>query len=124
MTWFKVDDGLWHHPKAMTLRNGPIGLWVRAGAWSAHHLTDGHVSLRMLSLFIPERTRDIRHQADELVEAGLWLPTDTEGEWQFHDWLKYQPSKEDVMRRRNDSADRQRRAREQRHLRVIKEKNQ
>ena len=38
MAWFKVDDKLAFHPKVLTAGNTAIGLWVRAGAWSADQL--------------------------------------------------------------------------------------
>lgn len=35
MTWFKVDDAFWGHPKQTALPPGPVALWVRAGSWSS-----------------------------------------------------------------------------------------
>ena len=49
MPWFKVDDRLAHHPKVMAVGNAAMGLWVRAGSWSAAHLTDGYVPTELLS---------------------------------------------------------------------------
>lgn len=33
MTWFKVDDGFYDHPKVDQLPNAAVGLWVKCGAW-------------------------------------------------------------------------------------------
>lgn len=106
MTWFKVDDGFWSHPKTSSLRDCAVTLWVRAGSYCCQHLTDGFVpvgSLRLLGN--PEA-------ADELVEVGLWKPV--VGGWVFHDWQEYQETSEVVRKRRDQARERQRRSREQR----------
>lgn len=89
MPWFKVDDKLAVHPKVMQAGNEALGLWVRAGSWSAAHLTDGSIPSEILPVFGANRT-----QAARLVKAGLWSEID--GGYQFHDWGTYQPSAEDV----------------------------
>ena len=33
--WFKVDDNLALHPKVLGAGNAAMGMWVRAGSWSA-----------------------------------------------------------------------------------------
>jgi hypothetical protein len=89
MPWFKVDDSLAYHPKVLAAGNTALGVWLRAGSWSARHLTDG---------FIPESVLatlgGTRSNADALVKAGLWI-TESDG-WRFHDWLEYQPRADDV----------------------------
>lgn len=93
MSWFKVDDRFWSHPKTAALSDGAVALWIRAGSWSAGHLTDGFVPDSTLRFF-----RARRRSADELVAAGLWLIAD--GGFVFHDWAAYQPSKAQVTARR------------------------
>ena len=94
MAWFKVDDGLWAHPKFLGLSDRAFRLWVRAGAYSAQHLTDGIVSADMLRIL-----GAARKQCDELWTAGLWEKV-ADGGYRFHDWEHYQMSKEEVERRR------------------------
>lgn len=89
MTWFKVDDKLAMHPKAMRAGNAAMGLWVRAGSWAAAHLTDGHVPSDLLTALGGKRAH-----ADALVKAGLW-DVEPDG-YRFRDWLEYQPSAHDV----------------------------
>lgn len=108
MTWFKVDDRLWGHPKWLGLRAGPRALWVTAGSWCAANLTDGIVPRNVL----PSLKSTIR-DAEALVEAGLWWPLD-DG-WIFHDWHEYQPSRESVEDRQAAQRERQRRWREARN---------
>lgn len=81
--WFKVDDSFADHPKVLTAGNGAIGLWVRAGAWSARHLTDGYVPNSVARLF------GAPSEARRLVAAGLWLVE--EDGYRFHEWGERQP---------------------------------
>lgn len=90
MTWFRVDDEWFCHPKVMGLGLAARGLWVTAGSWCANRLTDGFVPTSALSRFGATK----RH-ASELVAAGLW--TEVENGYQFWDWLHFQPSKEKVL---------------------------
>lgn len=71
MTWFKVDDKLWGHPKWMSLPPGARALWVTAGSYCASNETDGILPASAL-LALGGRRRD----AEALVEAGLWDAVD------------------------------------------------
>ena len=101
MPWFKVDDSLALHPKVTQAGNTAMGLWIRAGAWSAQHLTDGYVPHYILSP-LGGRLAD----AKRLVAVGLWV--DFDGGWKFHDWRKFQPSRAEVLASRE--AERERKA--------------
>ena len=104
ITWFKVDDGFWSHPKTATLSDAAVTLWVRAGAYSCQHLTDGVIARPVLRLVGTEAA------ATELVDAGLWL--DHPEGWTFHDWGDYQETRDAVRKRRDDWRERQKRSRE------------
>ncbi|MCF8605135.1 hypothetical protein L5I01_17410 [Gordonia sp. HY442] len=106
MTWFKVDDGFWSHPKTAALPPAAISLWVKSGAYSCQHLTDGRISPQVLRLL------GTRKSARDLVNAGLWHEVD--GGWVFHDWSEYQETSGDVLKRRDEAKERQRRSREER----------
>lgn len=98
MPWFKVDDNLAFHHKVVTAGNAALGLWVRAGSWSAQQLTDG---------FIPAAVAGVlgsKAQAGRLVNAGLWVEVD--GGYRFHEWDQRQPSRENVLENRKKEADR------------------
>lgn len=105
MTWFKVDDGFWSHPKTFGLSDAAVALWVRAGSYCGKHLTDGYVDARFLTLLQGSVTA-----AEELVDAGLWTVVD--GGYSFHDWKDCQDSREAVERRREAWKGRQQRYRE------------
>lgn len=89
MPWFRVDDRFAMHPKVIAAGNTAIGLWVRAGSWSAQLLTDGQVPRGPLAA-LGGKPRD----AQSLVDAGLWTVTETG--WSFHDWDGFQPSRAEV----------------------------
>lgn len=110
MTWFKVDDKLWGHPKWMALPAAARALWVTAGSYCASNETDGRLSAAMIPP-LGGRPRD----ADKLVECGLWERV--EGGYLFHDWAEYQPTKAQVRAEREAVKERQRRWRENRATR-------
>lgn len=114
MTWFKVDDSLHSHVKAMRAGEAALGLWVMAGSWSADQLTDGWIPAYAAQRLTP-RADEL---AADLVRAGLWIPAEQDGEsgWIFHDWDGYQPSKESVENRRQADADRRARWRHAKSL--------
>lgn len=101
MPWFKVDDGLPFHRKVVAAGNAAMGLWVRAGAWSAHELTDGFIPDHMLAIM------GTAPQAAKLIKVGLWVRVD--GGVQFHQWSENgrQPTSESVRKERADAAKRQ-----------------
>lgn len=103
MTWFKVDDGFWSHPKTAALSDSAVATWVRAGSYSCQHLTDGFIATAVLRMVGDKDT------AGELVTAGLW--DIVAGGWQFHDWDEYQETSTAVKERRAAARDRQRKSR-------------
>jgi len=105
VTWFKVDDTLAFHEKAVRAGNSAMGLWVRAGSWSAQQLTDG---------FIPDdmvRMLGSHAQARRLVKENLWEPVD--GGFIFHQWSAHgrNPTRSEVLERRRKEAEKKAKAR-------------
>lgn len=121
MPWFKVDDGFCVHPKTIGLDMSARGLWVTAGSWCAQQLTDGVITdkqVRMLG--------GTRRQAEKLVTAGLWSADDappSERRYAFNDWLDFQPTREETQRRRQEDADRKRKAREAKGVKQAEREN-
>lgn len=101
MTWFRVDDDLPFHRKVVAAGNAAMGLWVRAGAWCAQHLTDGFVPEDMVAIL------GTTSQRSKLINAGLWH--EVPGGCQFHEWLGSgrQPTAESVREKRAKAAERQ-----------------
>ena len=110
MPWFKVDDHFPTHRKVLRLPRGQrrlaaIGAWTMAGAWCSANLTEGRIPKDVLDdLGIPAKA------AADLVECGLWKTAP--GGYAMHDFTSYNPTREQVQRDREATAERQRRARE------------
>jgi hypothetical protein len=102
MVWFLVDDNLALHQKVNQAGNAAMGVWVRAGAWSAGNLTDGYIPSRIAHQI------GTRSQIESLLKSGLWSRV-TDG-YQFHDWEDRQPTAEQVKQRREGA--RQRKAKQ------------
>lgn len=98
MAWFKVDDSLPGNAKMYEVPLDAIGLWVLAGAWSAQQLTDGYIPASVIPML-----RGTEANVKHLLEAKLWVAS-KQG-FQFHDWDQYQPSADEVKRRRSKRAE-------------------
>lgn len=96
MSWARIDDMFHAHPKAMDAGLEAIGLWAMALAHCANYLTDGHVK-RSAAQRIAGAELDRLSAA--LVRVGLWEVHPTDG-WSFHDYLDYNPSREQVLAER------------------------
>lgn len=82
MSWARVDDGWWCHPKVMGLSLQARGLWVSALSWSC---------AQRRAIVPPQYLTMVGaglEVAAELVTAGLWL--EHPDGWQIHDWSEYQ----------------------------------
>lgn len=66
MPWFKIDDASHSHPKFMAAGNAALGLWLRCGAYSAQHLTEGYIPTAIAKAY------GTPPQARKLVAVGLW----------------------------------------------------
>jgi hypothetical protein len=78
-----------------------MGLWIMAATWCADNLTDGLIEDHEV-----DELGGTSEQASALVSCGLWLRT--ESGYQFHDWQDYQPSREEILAKRE--SDRKRKA--------------
>lgn len=119
MPWFNVDDKFAFHRKAVQAGNAAIGLWTRAGSWCAGELTDGFVPDHMIRAM-----RGTTIQTQRLVDSGLWLRDDARGGFQFHEWSEdgRNPTRKEVIKRREDAANRKRKSRENEHGKSEKSK--
>ncbi|QNE90289.1 hypothetical protein H0194_04750 [Corynebacterium incognita] len=121
MSWFKVDDSFYDHPKFLDVPNAAIGLWAKSGAWCGKHLTDGVIPASQVKLF-----KGTPAQIKSLVLAGIWIEDRNENGakvYRFHDWNEYQPSREQKLKEREDAAERQRKSRERKAQEQQKREN-
>jgi len=111
MPWVKLDDRFPSHRKVALLSDRAFRLHVSAICWCAENLTDGRISERELALVA--HIRGIKATAKQLEEAGVWDRAD-DG-WEIHDYLDYNPSREQVLADRKKNAERQERWRQRKN---------
>lgn len=104
MPWQALDDQFYDHPKTVQAGTAGAGLFALTLSYCGRHLTDGFVSSAMVRKLASDVDDPIA-LADRLVDAGFFERVD--GGYQVHDYLDYQPSKEDVIRQRAENARRQ-----------------
>lgn len=114
MSWAKLDDGLPDHPKVDALLEedelrglAAVGLWALSLCRCSQQLTDGAIHRRALARLAPEHGRDL---AALLAARGLF-DVDDSGGFAVHDFLTYNPSREEVLKRRAEDAQRKATAR-------------
>lgn len=103
MTWVRLDDQFADHPKVTGLSCEAFRLHITAMCWTSAQLTDGVVpfqAMRRLGWFCA----DPQAAASELVESGAWdLHPDG---YTIHDYLDYNPSREQVQKERTAARER------------------
>lgn len=104
MSWVRVDDKAWSHPKISNLSANGVRLWIFSLCWCNEHETDGVIPSTTLRLL-----KGTKRSAEELVSAGLWEAT--EKGWEIHDFLQFQPSRAQKNEQRAKTADRVKRFR-------------
>lgn len=109
MTWYKVDDKLHSHKKAIKAGDA-MALWVMAGSWAADQLSDGFVPDYVVLRMFPAQGEK---WAERLVEVGLWETAKHDGDdgWAFHQWDDHQPTRSEVESKREAERERKRRQR-------------
>lgn len=99
MTWVRIDDQLPDHPKLarISARIVPHAGWLHVCAlcYCSRHLTDGFVPDGIIPRLV---TFGTQQSLAALQESGLWERTD--GGYLLHDYLEYQPSREQVQAQR------------------------
>ena len=122
--WIKLDDGAANHPKIEALSDGAFRLWIHGLCYAATNLTDGRIPKAEAAGWAfalamkagdPAAWEALLGELTEAVEgfsAPLW--TLEENGYRIHDFLEYNPSREDVLRRRKEAKERMRRLRERR----------
>lgn len=108
MSWAKLDDRFYNHPKMRTLNASAGWLWARALSYAAAYETDGLLSKGALRT-ISARKRD----RDRLVAAGLWEDLG-DGVCFIHDFLDYNPSRAELDEKRAATRERVARSRQDR----------
>lgn len=95
MSWVKLDDSFFSHPKVVNAGTEAIGLYVLGLTYSSHHLTDGHVPSAWVRQAVGSKAKKL---TETLMEHGLWELNGTG--WLIHDYLEYQASREQIQAQR------------------------
>jgi hypothetical protein len=94
MSWIKLDDQFFTHPKIVDLSKDAKLLYLAALTYCGAHLTDG--GLTRGALRVVAATVDVPPEtAEVLLAAGLWSAAD-DGV-QISNYLQYQPSRENAL---------------------------
>lgn len=102
MSWFKLDDQFPTHPKVMRAGTDAAWLFVAGGCYCAKHLTDGKIPKAAVSTLTT--LRGGVKLAAVLVRENLWH--DLGDEYEVHDYLVYNPTREKVENDRRAAAER------------------
>jgi hypothetical protein len=95
MTWVRLDDGFYDHPKITRIGLAAAGLFVNSLCYSARQLTDGFIPTAALAGLASGKPGKLPQL---LIKEGLWEAVD--GGYRIHDYLDYNPSREKVLARR------------------------
>jgi hypothetical protein len=96
MSWVKLDDGFFRHPKVLAAGRDARELYVAGLCYCGSGLTDGRIPAGAVRVLGAEVEIDqAMSAADRLVSVGLWERDGSD--FVVHDYLEYQPSKERVL---------------------------
>lgn len=101
MSWIKVDDGFWSDPDVLEVGNEAAGTFVRMLSYCGRHLTDGHIPADVTRFISCRKTPVTKLEAVSFIApntAGFVIP----------DYLKFNPSREQVEDDRRKAAERMR----------------
>ncbi|MGE5619566.1 MAG: HNH endonuclease [Sphingomonadaceae bacterium] len=100
MTWVRLSDDWYDHPKFLAAEADGFWLWAACLAWSNHHKTNGLVPDAIVQRFVQGKRK--KALVARLLRVCLWEPT--EGGYRIHDYLHYQPSAEEIASEREQAA--------------------
>lgn len=115
MAWIRLSDNYIDHPKIEPLSDGAFRLWHQMLAYCRRHLTDGLVPKATMLGFASYKPKRL----DELLQPARegYIPLVEKVQsfgFKMHDYLEWNPSKDEETERRSDSRDRMRALRERR----------
>jgi hypothetical protein len=80
MTWSKLDDGFWSHPKVVNAGNEAVGVYARALSYCGRHETDGYIPPEVAGFIGSKRAFQRLIDTDLIHEngSGFFIPDFTE----------------------------------------------
>lgn len=115
MPWIQLSDDYNDHPKFDNLSDGAFRLWHQVMGFCRKYRTDGMVpaaALKKFKAYSPKRARELLTPWT-LDAQPLWHEVEGFGV-QIHDYLDWNPSKDEDTERRSGSKERMRQLREER----------
>ena len=97
MSWVKLDDHWMDHPKIIKAGRDARDVWLASITWCAIQLTDGELPaeiLPTLCVMAGVPVANCQTFAKTLLDVCLWDAT--ENGYCVHDYLDYNPSKDQV----------------------------
>lgn len=122
MPWVRIDDSMGTHPKIRALLREKRGeaaftLHIQVIIQCAKDLTDGYVDKSLMEAAVPWHPLRLPPLVPLLVLHRVWDETLPGSLWRVHDYLDYNPSRDEVLLRRANDTKRQQRHRG--HLHVV-----
>lgn len=105
MSWARSEDNEPNHPKVFRAGIAAYGFFQAAKCYCSRYLTDGFIPVSDLSLVfhgVPMKTA--MKLTIKLVECGLFHKQEDPPGWRIHDYLEYNPSRVEVLERRDERA--------------------
>lgn len=105
MSWVRSEDNEPNHPKIFRAGIAAYGFFHAAKCYCSRNLTNGFVPVGDLSLISPSVPfGQATKFAVKLTECGLFEKQEEPPGWQIHDYLDYNPSRVEVLERRDERA--------------------
>lgn len=99
MTWTKLDDGFWMHPKVLMAGNAAAGIFARLLSYCGAYLTDGMVPSGVVATIVGSDKKAL----EALWNTGMIDVLDSGGVV-ILDYLEHQRSKAQVEADREQKA--------------------
>jgi hypothetical protein len=112
VTWGRLDDSFYDNPKvleALEIDVASIALHARAIAYAARHEKDGHLTQHAVCSLMPSPT-ERESAVAALVQTELWHENGQD--YVIHDYLDYNPSREELVEKRRKDRERKKASRE------------
>ena len=107
MGWVRIDDNFADHPKVIGLSDSAFRLFITGLCYANRQLTDGVIPYQMVSNWVGD---DPFKPSDELEDQNLWERVDKG--FTIRSYTEYQPTREKVHSKRDQSRERLKRFRD------------
>lgn len=109
MSWVRIDDNAPDHPKHLGVSPAISWYWLRSVCWANRFGTDGRIPSENVPKILRKRSDLCPAIVHKLVRAGLWDYDPETGDFLVHDFLDFQPSKQQVSAKQAAKRERQHR---------------